>query len=93
MYFVFEEESVHAKEIPQTDWKLAFELEKPKAPHSLDLEESWEKSLAEGGKEKLEQLVKNITPPKPGEINFMGIQAQLDEAWFFTYYPSHPQWK
>ena len=47
MVFVFEKESVHAREIPQTDWKLAFELKKPKQPHSLDLEESWEKSLAE----------------------------------------------
>ena len=79
-HFVFEAKSVNATEIPQTDWKLAFQLEKPKAPHSLDLEESWEKSLAEGGKEKLEQLVKSITPPKPGEINFMGIQARLDDA-------------
>ena len=77
--FVFEESNVQVKEIPQTDWKLAFELKKPKMPHALDLEESWEKSLAETGKEKLEQLVKSITPPKPGEVNFMGIQAQLDE--------------
>ena len=48
--FVFEKESVRAKEIPQTDWKLAFELKKPKQPHTLDLEESWEKSLARQGK-------------------------------------------
>ncbi len=70
---------MRAEEIPQTDWKLAFELKKPKAPHALDLEESWEKSLAETDKEKLEQLVKKITPPKPGEVNFMGIQARLDD--------------
>ena len=68
------------KEIPQTDWKLAFELKRPKEPHALDLEESWEKSLAEPDKEKLEQLVKSITPPKAGEVNFMGIQARLDDA-------------
>jgi accessory Sec system S-layer assembly protein len=78
--FVFEKESVRASEIPQTDWKLAFELKKPKQPHSLDLEESWEKSLAQTGKDKLEQLIKTITPPKPGEVNFMGIQAQMDES-------------
>ena len=77
--FVFEKESVRAREIPQTDWKLAFELKKPKQPHRLDLAESWEKSLADAGKEKLEQLVNSITPPKPGEVNFMGIQARIDE--------------
>ena len=77
--FVFEKESIHVSEIPQTDWKLAFELKKSKKPHALDLEESWEKSLADTGKEKLEQLVKSVTPPKPGEVNFMGIQAQIDD--------------
>ena len=79
MIFVFEEKNVRVKEIPQTDWKLAFELKKPKGPHALDLEESWEKSLADTDKEKLEQLVKSITPPKAGEVNFMGIQARIDD--------------
>ena len=59
---------------------------------ALDLEESWEKSLAETGKEKLEQLVKSITPPKPGEVNFMGIQAQIDENGATAYNPSDPKW-
>lgn len=77
--FVFEEKFVRVKEVPQTDWKLAFELKKPKEPHALDLEESWEKSLADTDKEKLNQLVKSITPPKAGEVNFMGIQARMDE--------------
>ncbi|MBU8881105.1 accessory Sec system S-layer assembly protein [Bacillus sp. FJAT-29790] len=73
--FIFEESNVFAEEIPQTDWKLAFELKKEQLPHSLDLAESWEKSLADADKEKLAQLVQNITPPKAGEVNFMGIQA------------------
>ena len=77
--FIFEEKFVRVKEVPQTDWKLAFELKKPKEPHALDLEESWEKSLADHDKEKLDQLVKSITPPKAGEVNFMGIQARFDE--------------
>jgi len=77
--FIFEDRNVRVKEIPQTDWKLAFELQKPKAPHALDLEESWEKSLADTDKEKLAQLVKTIQPPKPGEVNFMGIQSRLDD--------------
>lgn len=76
-YFVFEEKNVVIKEIPQTDWKLAFELKKEKGPHALDLEESWAKSLAEQDKEKLENLVKSMTPPKAGEVNFMGVQARV----------------
>lgn len=75
--FVFEEKNVLIKEIPQTDWKLAFELKKAKGPHALDLEESWEKSLADQDKEKLENLVKSMTPPKAGEVNFMGVQARV----------------
>ncbi|WP_071393420.1 accessory Sec system S-layer assembly protein [Bacillus tuaregi] len=77
--FVFDKQNVSVEEIPQTDWKLAFELKKAKGPHALDLEESWEKSLADKDKEKLEQLVKSVTPPKPGEVNFMGIQSRLDD--------------
>ncbi|MGX1982280.1 accessory Sec system S-layer assembly protein [Thermolongibacillus altinsuensis] len=73
--FVFNESDMIAREVPTTGWKLAFELRKP---HSLDLEESWEKSLAEADKEKLEQLVRTLKPPKPGEINFMGLQAALN---------------
>jgi accessory Sec system S-layer assembly protein len=76
--FVFEKEHLLATEFPQTDWKLAFELQPKKKPHTLDLEESWEQSLADTEKEKLEELVKNLTPPKPGEVNFMGIQSQFD---------------
>lgn len=77
--FIFEKQFVFADEIPQTEWKLAFELKKEKGPHSLDLEESWEKSLADTDKKKLAELVQRITPPKPGEVNFMGIQARLDK--------------
>ena len=58
MYLFLKKKVCSASEIPQTDWKLAFELKKPKQPHTLDLEESWEKSLAETGKEKLSSLLK-----------------------------------
>lgn len=77
--FLFEEKYVNVAEIPHTDWKLAFELKKAKGPHALDLEESWEKALAGQDREKLEILVKEMNPPKPGEVNFMGIQATQTE--------------
>ncbi|MED5053050.1 accessory Sec system S-layer assembly protein [Anoxybacillus rupiensis] len=76
--FFFERETLRVAELPAVDWKIAFELRKPTA-HSLDLSESWEKSLADEDKEKLRTLVQSIQPPKPGEINFMGLQIQQAE--------------
>ncbi|WP_047985157.1 accessory Sec system S-layer assembly protein [Ornithinibacillus californiensis] len=61
---------------PPSDWTLAFEL-KPK--HQLDLEESWEKSIAEEAKTALAQIVNNAPPLKPGEVNFMGVNAKRND--------------
>jgi accessory Sec system S-layer assembly protein len=58
-------------------WTLAFEL---KREHQLDLDESWEKSIAEETKASLEKIVKNAPTLKPGEVNFMGIQAKQQES-------------
>jgi accessory Sec system S-layer assembly protein len=77
--FTFNEKDLFVKEIPQMDWKLAFELTKEKKPHALDLEESWQKSLADGDKENLQKLVAGMQPPKPGEVNFLGIQIKQDD--------------
>lgn len=74
--FTFLETDLFVEELPETGWKLAFELKKP---HALDMEESWEKSLSHEDKQKLEQLVRSLTPPKEGELNFMGLQAKVDE--------------
>lgn len=76
--FLFEQETLRTSEIPLVDWKLAFELPKQKR-HSLDLEESWEKSLAAEDRQKLQALVQSLQPPKPGEVNFMGLQARQTE--------------
>ncbi|SFD86627.1 accessory Sec system S-layer assembly protein [Lentibacillus persicus] len=58
------------------DWSLAFELKKS---HQLDLEKSWEKSIAEQTRASLEKIVKDAPALKPGEVNFMGIQAKKQE--------------
>ncbi|MBA2874561.1 accessory Sec system S-layer assembly protein [Thermaerobacillus caldiproteolyticus] len=76
--FLFEHDTLRTSEIPAVDWKLAFELTSRKT-HSLDLAESWEKSLADEDKQKLQSLVQSIQPPKPGEVNFMGLQIQQTE--------------
>jgi accessory Sec system S-layer assembly protein len=75
-HFIFENSILKTDEIPNEGWKLAFEL---KPQHRLDLEESWEQSLSDEDKEKLRQLVAQLEPPKPGEVNFLGLQAKLTE--------------
>jgi accessory Sec system S-layer assembly protein len=75
-HFLFENATLKIDDIPSEGWKLAFEL-KPK--HRLELEESWEKALPEEEKEKLRKFVDQLEPPKPGEVNFFGLQAKLME--------------
>lgn len=65
-------------DLPKTGWKLAFEL-KTQKKHALDLEESWANSLPEEDKARLHQLVDGMAAPKPGEVNFMGLQAKKSE--------------
>ncbi|MFC7062451.1 accessory Sec system S-layer assembly protein [Halobacillus seohaensis] len=79
--FIFEKEDMLGSNeaIPANDWKLAFELKKTQKKHALDLAESWEKSLASKDLYKLEEYVENINPPKPGEVNFLGLKAQQVE--------------
>lgn len=72
--FIFHASEIDINTIPEDGWKLAFELKKE---HQLDLAKSWEKSLSEQDKDKLQELLKTIDPPKPGEVNFMGLQAKL----------------
>lgn len=74
---------VPAADIPKEGWKLAFEL-KPK--HHLDLEESWEKGLSAADKEKLEQVVEKVGAPNDGEVNFLGLTANInaDESLHVT---------
>lgn len=72
---------VPLEEVPTEGWKLAFELRKTPRKHSLDLAESWQKSMAEGDISKLEQFVENLNAPKAGEVNFMGVKiAESDEG-------------
>lgn len=74
--FVFPQETIAKKEFSKVGWTLAFEI-KPK--HSLDLAESWNSSLSTESKEQLQRIVDGLTPPKEGEINFMGLQASKKE--------------
>lgn len=74
--FLFPEEKVLKNEFNKENWTLAFEIKKK---HALDLDESWEKSLSEDTKKKLEEIVNSTEPPNEGEINIMGLQAKVEE--------------
>jgi len=75
--FIFEEKDlfVPLEEVPNEGWKLAFEVKKPTQKHTLDLSENWEKSMASEEVESLQKFTNSLEPPKPGEINFLGLQA------------------
>ncbi|MDA3130921.1 accessory Sec system S-layer assembly protein [Aliibacillus thermotolerans] len=77
--FIFTEKDLFTTELPSEDWKLAFQLKPSSRKHTLELEDSWEKSLASKDKEKLKEMVDKLTPPKQGEVNFMGLKADQKE--------------
>lgn len=66
------------KEVEQISdgWTLAFEL---KQKHRLDLEDSWKKSITDKTISSLEKIVNNAPELKPGEVNFMGLDAKHSE--------------
>lgn len=75
--FLFPSSSIEKDQFNTEDWTIAFELKKN---HALDLHDSWEKSIAAEDKEQLEKLVQSMTPPKQGEVNFMGLSAKLADT-------------
>ncbi|MFZ4451125.1 accessory Sec system S-layer assembly protein [Salibacterium aidingense] len=75
----FTEQELFTPEVPEEGWKLAFQLKPSSRKHSLDLQDSWEQSLAEKDKNELQDMVEKLDPPKPGEVNFMGLKAVQKE--------------
>ncbi|MCD5325928.1 MULTISPECIES: accessory Sec system S-layer assembly protein [Pontibacillus] len=80
--FIFDKKElfVPIEEVPTEDWKLAFELKKSSQKHTLELEESWQKSMASEDFEKLKDYTESLKPPKPGEVNFMGLKAHQTDS-------------
>lgn len=77
--FVFKQQDLY-KRIADIDieiWGLVFDLQLENRNHTLDLAESWENSLADEDKEHLKNMVESITQPKPGEVQFVGIQNKF----------------
>lgn len=67
---------VPVEQINTSDWTVAFKLS---TPHRLELSDEWETSLADEQKERLHQMVSGLTPPKPNEVNLMGLEAKQDD--------------
>ncbi|MFY4775107.1 accessory Sec system S-layer assembly protein [Metabacillus sp. RGM 3146] len=77
--FIFDHDSlIDGKTVPSSGWTIAFEL-KSRNEHKLDLDESWKNSISQEQTAKLQQLVQNIEPVKPNEVNIMGLEALLTE--------------
>jgi accessory Sec system S-layer assembly protein len=79
--FLFSAEDKLVDKIPEEGWKIAFELKQVPQPkeHRLDLAESWENQLSTQQREHLQKLVETLPPLSAGEINFMGLEARLNE--------------
>ncbi|MFC5734728.1 accessory Sec system S-layer assembly protein [Cytobacillus gottheilii] len=74
--FIFPVDSIVNREFSHKDWTLAIEL---KEKHKLDLHETWVKAISTEQRENLEKLVSSLEAPKPGEVNFYGLNAQIAE--------------
>jgi accessory Sec system S-layer assembly protein len=76
--FIFEKDTIVKDELPSDGWSLAFNIS-AMVPNQLDLDESWEMSLPQEEKEKLNQLVKGLPKLKAREFNLMGIHSEYRE--------------
>ncbi|WP_458411813.1 accessory Sec system S-layer assembly protein [Schinkia sp. CFF1] len=77
--FVFEQKDLYRPiaDIDTEVWGLAFQLQSETQNHTLEFAESWEKTLADEDKEKLRNMLESVAPPKPGEVQLVGIQAKF----------------
>ncbi|WP_181346879.1 accessory Sec system S-layer assembly protein [Thalassobacillus sp. CUG 92003] len=76
--FTFDKQAMTTPDdsVPVSGWQLAFELKKASQKHALELEQSWQQSLATEDVEKLKTYVEQMKPPRSGEVNFLGLQAK-----------------
>lgn len=77
--FTFDKKNINIEDPTTLEWSLAFNVQSL-APHSLDLEESWEQSLTPEQKKALENAVKNLPALKPREVNIIGFQSKFTET-------------
>ncbi|MBO1581553.1 accessory Sec system S-layer assembly protein [Bacillus sp. XF8] len=75
--FIFETDTMTEACLSKEDWQLVFEL---KPEHKLDFDPTWEAQLTDNAKERLQKIVADLTPPAENEINFLGLQTELEES-------------
>ncbi|SDO37797.1 accessory Sec system S-layer assembly protein [Alkalicoccus daliensis] len=73
--FEYSVKDLFTEDLPETGWKLRFKRKQPDHQHELALTKSWNKRLTSENKRQLRRIVREMTPPKPGEINFKGLKA------------------
>ena len=78
--FFFEEEDYVVESIPDEGWKIAFELKRQATEHTLDLAPSWDEQLTDEQREHLEKVIAGLPKLKEDEVNFMGLEAVMQEA-------------
>ncbi|RSK28683.1 accessory Sec system S-layer assembly protein [Bacillus sp. HMF5848] len=74
--FIFTKDELRTDELPEEGWKIAFDMRRQ---NTLDLDESWERSLTPDSKAQLVKLVETLEVPKRGEIKFVPLQAQVQK--------------
>lgn len=77
--FMFEKENLVVDEIPNDGWNIAFELKQQPKEHALDLAPSWDEELSAEQRAHLEKLVAGLPKLGETEVNFMGLEAKMNE--------------
>ncbi|WP_231689653.1 accessory Sec system S-layer assembly protein [Bacillus sp. FJAT-27245] len=77
--FLFEESDKLGETIPETGWRIEFELVQSREdkPHELDLAPSWEDQLGPEQKENLRKIVADLPKLEPNQVNIMGFKAEF----------------
>ncbi|WP_147803787.1 accessory Sec system S-layer assembly protein [Alkalicoccus halolimnae] len=78
--FLFSEKDLFTNSIPGSGWKLAFQLNPVSRDHTLEFTKSWKKRLPSEQQRKLKKAVEKMGPPRPGQINFVGLNAAMVES-------------
>jgi len=76
--FTFDAHTIETNEIPEDGWKIAFNLISLRG-HQLDLDETWQNQLPKEQQEQLTQIIKSLPKLQKSEINFTGLQVQLQD--------------
>ena len=76
--FNFPKSAITAEDVPEEGWKISFNLLSLRG-HQLDLDDTWKKQLPKEQQEKLAEIVKTLPKLGKTEVNFTGLQTNLND--------------